>query len=106
VSNTALPRFGDAQTQDLINRLEIALNALESQPLAGATIVPVTFTAAYPAGVRVYHGLGRVPKGYFVVNTANAFGLLTEIPVPTEPDPRNYITLGYGSAAVTLVAVF
>lgn len=106
MGNTALPRTGDAKTDDLINRLESALNALEANPLNGAVFIPVTFTAAFPVGVRVYHGLGRVPRGYFVVNTPNAFGLLTEIPQPNEPDPRNYITLSYGSAAVTTVAVF
>lgn len=106
MSNTALPRFGDPKLDQLVNRLEIAINDLESKPLANAVIVPVTFTAAYPAGVRVYHGLGRPAQGYFVVNTANAFGLLTEIPQASETDPRNYITLGYGSAAVTLVVVF
>jgi hypothetical protein len=106
MGNTALPRVGDAELQRLTALIEDALNALEEKPLANAVIIPVTFTAAYPAGVRVYHGLGRAPVGYFVVNTLNAFGWLTQIPTPNEPDPRNYITLGYGSTANTLIVVF
>jgi hypothetical protein len=106
MGNTELPLVGDAQLQRLTQLINDAFNALEASPLNGAVFVPVTFTAAFPVGVRVYHGLGRPARGYFVVNTPNAFGLLTEIPQPHEPDPRNYITLGYGSAAQTLIAVF
>lgn len=102
---TVLPR--QLSLPEALDRIERALNALERQPLLNGNIIPVTFTAAYPAAVRVYHGLGRAPKGYYVINTGgNAFGLLTEVPPANEPDPANYITLAFGSAASTLIVVF
>lgn len=106
MANTTLPRTGNRQADEIIDRAERSIRALEQNPLAQAVFVPVTFTAAYPATVRVYHGLGRPARGYFVVNTPNAFGFLTEVPPTSEPEPANYITLAYGSAAVALIAIF
>jgi hypothetical protein len=106
MGNTALPRYGDKKIDDLVNRLEIAINALEAHPLANLRIISVTFPAPVPATVRVYHGLGYRPSGYFVVNTQNAYPLLTEAPPANEPDPGNYITFGYSTASTVLIAVY
>lgn len=90
----------------LIDAIERALNHLEAIPTNNAKIIQgVVFTAAYPTSTRVFHGLGYKASGYFVVNTFNAFGLLTEFPAETV-DPSNYINLAYGSAATVDIVVF
>ena len=105
MSTTSLPR-PPADPAEVIVAVEQSLNALETHPLANLRIISVTFPAPVPATVRVYHGLGYKPVGYFVVNTQNAYPLLTEAPPTNEPDPQHYITFGYSTASTVLIAVF
>ncbi len=104
MSNTALPRIGDAATQDLINRLEVAINALEATPLAGVVVLPsVTFGAG---DLRVYHGLGRAVRGYFVVRCAVTGVTVGDGLTPETIDPRNYVSLRASAAVALTLAVF
>lgn len=101
MNNTALPRIGDAQMQRLIDIIETALNELEGSPFAGAVVV----TQAIGTGdTRVYHGLGRVPK-YFWVVRASADVRVFDGAVPETTDSANYITLRASSAQTVTLAV-
>lgn len=105
MSNTTLPRVGDGALRDLTRRIEDAIRALEKAPLAGAVIIgPVTFAST--ADVRVYHGLGRAPVGFWQVRKNFAVDV-TDGLVPEAIDPANYITLraSLGGVSITL-AVF
>jgi hypothetical protein len=106
MGNTALPRFGDDRTQDLINRLEIAIQALEANPLAGLRVLqPIAFPA-FPPTLRVYHGLGRAPQGWFVVRQSQ-FVFFADLTTPTnETDPANYSVLACNAATTLTLAVF
>jgi len=103
VSNTALPRFGDAQLQDLINRLEQALSALEGKPLANVLLLgPITIATT---DTRVYHGLGRALGGYFVVRAAGDVRIFDGA-VPETLDPANYVSLRSSNPVAVTLAVF
>lgn len=102
MGNTALPRIGDGPTQDLINRLEIALNDLEAHPLAGLVLVTQPVTTA---DGRVYHGLGQPAQGYFVVRSS-APVIVVDGTVPETTDPRNYVSLRASGSAMVTLAVF
>jgi hypothetical protein len=103
MANTALPRVGDAQLQRLIGILEDALNAIEAAPLAGVTLLPPVPVDSIDT--RVYHGLGRPARGYWVVgNPAGTFvfdGRIAEI-----VDPFNYFTLRATVPGTVSLAVF
>jgi hypothetical protein len=106
MGNTALPRFGDDQTQDLINRLEIAIQALEANPLSGLRVLPPIAFPAFPPTLRVYHGLGRVPQGWLVVKNG-VFISFADLTTPTnETDPGNYAVLACNQATTLTLAVF
>lgn len=99
--NTVLPRFGERSQLDLIERLERALNALEASPLNGAVVVT---QAIGVADTRVYHGLDRIPRYFWIVRRA-ADVRVWDGAVPEAVDPANYITLRASSAATVTLAV-
>jgi hypothetical protein len=103
MANTALPRFGDAKLDLLINQLEISLNDLEGAPLAGAVILPRQLVGA--SDTRIFHGLGRPVAGYWIVGS-NVDVRVADGAVPEAIDPRNYFTLRASTAAVLGLAVF
>lgn len=105
MGNTALPRVGDGPLQRLTQLIEDALNDLEGKPLTGVVVLaPIAFPA-FPATVRVYHGLGRAPVGWLVVKNS-AFISFADVTTPAETDQANYAVLACNLAATLTLAVF
>lgn len=102
MSNTALPRVGDAQLQRLIGIVETALNALESSPFAGAVLIR---QAIGVTDTRVYTGLGHAVSGYFLVR-ATADVRVFDGAVPEAIDAANYVSLRASSAQTVTLAVY
>lgn len=103
MSNTVLPRVGDPQNIRLIEAIEDAFNVLEALPLANAVVLPPQ--ALGPADSRVYHGLGRQVRYFWVVDSATDVRVFRGA-TPETTDPANYIMLrASGAATVTLAVV-
>jgi len=108
--NTALPRLVATAMaalvgalNQIIDRIERALNVLEAHPLAGMAIVTQTIGAA--ADTRVYHGLGRAALGYFIVRCSADVRVCDGL-VSEAIDPANYVSLRASSAQTVTLAVF
>lgn len=90
---------------DKVNRnlrnLVAGLQRLARNPLADHMYL-VEDQALTTSDSRVYHGLGRTPKGWFVVKR-NAGADVFE--VTASDDPNEYINLR-GSASVTVTLLF
>ena len=109
--NTALPRLVAETIQALvgalnqiIDRVERALNVLEAHPFAGMVLATQVVTTA---DTRVYHGLGRIPIGYFIVRASAGAVVFDSPTAPETIDPSNYIVLRATSGTPTVtLAVF
>lgn len=101
---TTLPRDGTVIQREIQDKTERAIRQLEASVLDGMTLVPATVNAT---DTRVYHGLGRVPLGYWIVRCASVGVTVADGLSPETADPQNYIILrcSAGTTALTL-AVF
>ena len=102
MSNTVLPRAGAREVQDLADRVERALNALEGGPLANAVVLPPQLIGT--GDTRVYTGLGRAVQYYWVVR-ATADVRVFDGAVPEATDPGNYVSLRASSEQTVALAV-
>lgn len=101
--NTVLPRVAVPGMLDLVDRMERSLNELEAAPLAGAVVLPPQTIGT--TDTRVYHGLGRQVRYFWVVDAAADVRVFRGAVAETV-DPANYISLRASSAATVSLAVF
>lgn len=101
--NTVLPRFGDGNTQNLIDRVERALNVLEANPFANLLLMSAVTVVT--TGRRTYHGLGYQARGAFVVRAAADVRVWIS-DVPDAVDPRNWFLLTASVNATVDLVVF
>lgn len=107
VINFAPPQAGNAPvTSTLFDRLVATLRkafgVVDAQPLMQAVLIgPQTIGTT---DTKLYHGLGRQPRGYFIVK-APADVRLFDGATPS-PSPGQWITVRASSAQQLTVAVF
>lgn len=101
---TDLPRVGDTDLQRLTSLIEDALNALQSNPLNNAVVLPLQLVNT--TDTRVYHGLGRVPIGFFPVRCAVSGVTVADGVTAETLDPFNYISLRASAGVAVSLAVF
>lgn len=99
-----VPQVADVTTRRAFDAVEQTLGELVAAPLVGAVLVgPV---AIGTTDTRVYHGLGRAPRGYLLVKNPGVGVVLADGLVPEATDPSSYITLRLSFAATVTLAVF
>lgn len=100
--NLTLPR-GDRFTSDAPAQIEKAFRTVDSNPLAETVLVgPVAIGVA---DTRVFHGLGRRPRGFQVAD-ASADVRVFRGAVGEVTDPANHIVLRASSAQTVTLLVF
>lgn len=102
MGNTVLPRFGDQRQLDALDRTERALNELEGSPLAGAVVLPSQLVGT--TDTRVYHGVGRQVRYFWVVDSSVDVRVFRGL-VAEQVDPANYVSLRASSAQLVSLAV-
>lgn len=98
-----LPRFG-APIDRALDIIESTLRSLLAAPLTGAVVLaPQVINAT---DTRVYHGLGRRPRGAFMVQNPSVGAVLADGLVPESVDPSNFIVLRLSTAVSVTLVVF
>lgn len=98
-----LPRFGSP--------IDRALDAIEGfcrrvalMALADAVVLPPQLINT--TDTRIYHGLGRLPVGRFLVKNPGVGDVLADGLVPESKDPANFITLRMSFPGTVTLIVF
>lgn len=85
-----------------VDAVDTSLKKLAASPLVDAVVLPPQVINT--TDTRIYHGLGRLPVGYFLVKSPSVVNVLGDGLVPESKDPTNYIVLRMAfSDTVTLV---
>lgn len=98
-----IPQVDDITTRRAFDAVEGTLDDLVAAPLVDCVLVgPVAIGVA---DTRVYHGLGRAPRGYLVVRSS-ADVRVFDGAVLEATDVTNHIRLRASSAQTVTLAVF
>lgn len=99
----ALPRFGTAIDRAL-DIIESALRRLAGMALADAVVLPPQLINT--TDTRIYHGLGRLPRGYWIVKSPAVVNVVGDGLVPESKDPANFMTLRMAFPDTVTLIVF